>query len=288
MPGRLYQDGTGYRYGYQGQETDAETGWSAFQLRMYDGRLGRWMTTDPKSQYFSPYLAMGNTPMRSIDPSGGWSWSSLTAPLTDFFNLNGDHVRHVEDGKNDRVLVLTTSRREKEVSAAIAQGFVLNRMSMMEADLYSNLFSRTEQTGNEHFMAIGKMGTLGAIVVGGPISVTPGSEAYQPLVAAGDVVERDIHTHPNLAASGGLMGVASPSGGDLAVIGALGDPSRINGILGYDARESRNPNVIGGGSVSVEYVRQVGFHNSNGIIGRPMTLPDFQRAVRRMTNWVPR
>jgi hypothetical protein len=29
------------------------------------------MTTDPKSQYFSPYLAMGNTPMNSIDPDGG-------------------------------------------------------------------------------------------------------------------------------------------------------------------------------------------------------------------------
>jgi RHS repeat-associated protein len=71
MPGRLYQDGTGYRYGYQGQETDAETGWSAFQLRMYDGRMARWMSTDPKSQYFSPYLAMGNTPMKSIDPTGG-------------------------------------------------------------------------------------------------------------------------------------------------------------------------------------------------------------------------
>ena len=43
------------------------------ELRMYDGRVGRWMTTDPYSQYFSPYLAMGNNPIQMIDPDGGRS-----------------------------------------------------------------------------------------------------------------------------------------------------------------------------------------------------------------------
>jgi hypothetical protein len=38
---------------------------------MYDGRVGRWMTTDPYSQYHSPYLAMGNNPIGNIDPDGG-------------------------------------------------------------------------------------------------------------------------------------------------------------------------------------------------------------------------
>jgi hypothetical protein len=38
---------------------------------MYDGRVGRWMTTDPYSQYHSPYLAMGNNPVKMIDPDGG-------------------------------------------------------------------------------------------------------------------------------------------------------------------------------------------------------------------------
>lgn len=60
-----------YRYGYQGQEKDPETNWYAFQLRMYDGRIGRWMTTDPAGQYYSPYLAMGNNPGNGTDPDGG-------------------------------------------------------------------------------------------------------------------------------------------------------------------------------------------------------------------------
>jgi len=69
MPGRNQQGD--YRYAYQGQEKDPETGWEAFELRMYDGRVGRWMTTDPYSQYHSPYLAMGNRPISGIDPDGG-------------------------------------------------------------------------------------------------------------------------------------------------------------------------------------------------------------------------
>ena len=69
MPGR--NGGSAYRYAYQGQEKDEETGWEAFELRMYDGRVGRWMTTDPYSEFHSPYLAMANNPISKIDPTGG-------------------------------------------------------------------------------------------------------------------------------------------------------------------------------------------------------------------------
>jgi len=62
-----------YRYSFQGQEKDAETGKVAFQLRLYDPRINRWLTTDPKGQYHSSYMAMGNNPISSIDPDGGSS-----------------------------------------------------------------------------------------------------------------------------------------------------------------------------------------------------------------------
>jgi RHS repeat-associated protein len=63
-----------YRYGYQGQfsEKDKETGWNAFQLRMYEPRFGRWFTQDPKRQFFSPYIGMGNSPGDGVDPDGGF------------------------------------------------------------------------------------------------------------------------------------------------------------------------------------------------------------------------
>lgn len=63
-----------YRYGYQGQysEEDKTTGWNEFELRMYDARIGRWISPDPYGQFASPYLAMGNMPHMGSDPDGGW------------------------------------------------------------------------------------------------------------------------------------------------------------------------------------------------------------------------
>ena len=74
MPGRNMIDANGYRYGYQGQfaEKDEETGLNAFQLRMYDSRIMRWLSPDPYGQFDSPYLAMGNNWISFTDPDGGY------------------------------------------------------------------------------------------------------------------------------------------------------------------------------------------------------------------------
>ncbi|MCL6220289.1 RHS repeat protein [Zunongwangia pacifica] len=60
-----------YRYKYQAQEKDAETGMEAFELRLWDSRIGRWLSPDPAGQYSSPYLGMGNNPIIRVDPDGG-------------------------------------------------------------------------------------------------------------------------------------------------------------------------------------------------------------------------
>jgi RHS repeat-associated protein len=65
-----------YRYAFQGQELDGETQMEAFQLRLWDGRIGRWLSPDPYGQYASPYLGMGNNPIGMIDPDGGFAGSS--------------------------------------------------------------------------------------------------------------------------------------------------------------------------------------------------------------------
>jgi RHS repeat-associated protein len=73
LPGRNFVSSPSYKLGYQGQEKDAETNFSNFELRQMDARLGSWFNPDPMGQYFSPYLAMGNNPVSQIDPTGGWS-----------------------------------------------------------------------------------------------------------------------------------------------------------------------------------------------------------------------
>lgn len=75
-----------YRYTFQGQEKDAETGKEAFELRLWDARIGRWLSPDPYSQYDSPYLGMGNNPISLIDPDGGMAkckdCPNVTLPTT--------------------------------------------------------------------------------------------------------------------------------------------------------------------------------------------------------------
>ena len=60
--------------GAQGQfaEKDNESNETFFELRNYDPLLGRFSTIDPYGQYFSPYLAMGNSHPNMIDPDGGF------------------------------------------------------------------------------------------------------------------------------------------------------------------------------------------------------------------------
>jgi len=70
MPNRQIVGGEPYRYGYQGQEKDPETGKVAFELRMYDPRISRWLTPDPAKEFHSPYLAMGNNPVLMRDIKG--------------------------------------------------------------------------------------------------------------------------------------------------------------------------------------------------------------------------
>ena len=66
--------GQSYRYDYQGAyaEKDPVPGYNDFELRMYDARIGRWLSTDPKGQFSSRYLGMGNQPITGIDKDGGY------------------------------------------------------------------------------------------------------------------------------------------------------------------------------------------------------------------------
>ena len=76
MPGRQYNS-TGYRYGFNGKENDNEVKGNGNQqdygMRIYDPRLGRFLSVDPIAREFawnSPYAFAENDVIRSIDLEG--------------------------------------------------------------------------------------------------------------------------------------------------------------------------------------------------------------------------
>jgi RHS repeat-associated protein len=77
---------TNYRYGFNGQEKDNEVkgvGNSLdFGARIYDSRLGRFLSLDPLAGKFpwqSPYIFAGNNPIFFIDENGEFKVTAKTA-----------------------------------------------------------------------------------------------------------------------------------------------------------------------------------------------------------------
>uniref|UniRef100_UPI002ED1D933 RHS repeat domain-containing protein n=1 Tax=Flavobacterium sp. C4GT6 TaxID=3103818 RepID=UPI002ED1D933 len=76
MPNRFY-NGTDYRYGFNGKEKDDEIkGLGAqydYGFRIYDSRIGRFLSTDPLFAgypYYTPYQFAGNRPIWAVDLDG--------------------------------------------------------------------------------------------------------------------------------------------------------------------------------------------------------------------------
>jgi RHS repeat-associated protein len=74
---RSWSSGDGYRLAFNGMESDDEVSGSGnsqdFGARIYDSRLGRWMSTDPlfgKYPYLSPYIFAAGSPIIFIDADG--------------------------------------------------------------------------------------------------------------------------------------------------------------------------------------------------------------------------
>lgn len=135
LPNRNSNSGN-YRYAFQGQELDPETGMEAFQLRLWDGRIGRWLSPDPYGEFHSPYLGMGNNPVSTIDPDGGCTKCPNGAKAGDSFNDVGGHGNVTFDGSNwitssgsiamNDVVIVGTPKSSSGLSTAgdIALGFV--------------------------------------------------------------------------------------------------------------------------------------------------------------------
>lgn len=110
MPGRSYSSGNAYRYGFNGKERDndfkGEGNSYDFGARIYDPRLGRWLSIDPLAGKFpneTPYSFAANNPIRFIDADGQsasnppfWLWFRETIIYGNLMMTNGAFQRAAE------------------------------------------------------------------------------------------------------------------------------------------------------------------------------------------------
>ncbi len=77
MPGRKFRTGSVYRYGFNGKENDndvkGEGNQQDYGMRIYDPRLGRFLSEDPLTQSYpelTPYQYASNRPVDGTDLDG--------------------------------------------------------------------------------------------------------------------------------------------------------------------------------------------------------------------------
>jgi RHS repeat-associated protein len=276
-----------YKYKYNGKEWQDELGLNMYDYgaRNYDAAIGRWMNVDPlaeMSRRFSPYTYCYNNPLIYIDYDG-----MFATPPTDFYNLNGDLVKHVEDGKTDKKLVLTSSSREKAVEKAIDKGEVVAVPSNEVIDKMDEAYKLTEKTGNEHGFVVATDGTTSSMKEGVPGEVRLRSK-YRELEDNNKTTSYDVHVHNNEFDSSGnitVPGAPTPSIGKDADTGSYGKDGANNSpsvVLGYEVTTTTTQ--IGPVTSRTDITKQVGFYNDKGAVGKPIDYDKFKKAAKKINN----
>ena len=131
-------DSQEYRYGFNGKEKDDELKGQGLQynygFRIYDARLGKFLSEDPlfaSFPWYTPYQFAGNSPINSIDLDGLEEFESFQAyqlfseePVLnekDLDNANGvwlttDRVNQTDRWSNACLLYTSPSPRDRQKS----------------------------------------------------------------------------------------------------------------------------------------------------------------------------
>ena len=124
---------------------------SIYRKASNNSSASRWYSIDPladKYASYSPYNFVLNNPINLVDPDG-------REPKTDYFNLSGKKIKHVEDGKTDKVLVLTTGNKESDANAAISAGYAINAPNKEVLGKMDESYAKTEDNGKESYFEVG-------------------------------------------------------------------------------------------------------------------------------------
>ena len=251
--GSAVDSGNPYKYG--GKEYDDKALAYDFGARHYTSSIPRWTTMDPLAEKYysiSPYAYCAGNPMNLVDEKG--------MALTDFYNLKGKLIHHVDDGKDDQYIVINP---RADINS-LQQKDVLPVPSSEILDQMDQAYKETEETGVEHGFQVDLKGNPGPMGEGSENTID------LPLVfeVTGEYVAYDIHTHPKPeSVPNQLLYNDVPSDKDKAAyVGSF-----PNIVLGYYQVEG-----------TVEPVKSVAFYVKTGIVHKSVDYNSFKKAVNRI------
>ena len=249
--GASVDSGNPYKWG--NKEYDDRLASYDFGARYYtpaSATIPRWTTMDPLCEKYysiSPYAYCAGNPVRFVDPEG--------KEMTDYYNLNGRLVLHVDDGKDDRFLVLS----EGDLETAIKHSEVLPVPSQEVLDLMTEAYNQTKRTGKEAGFGVDINGSPGPIGIGDEHHVDIPSVYHY----TGAYVAYDVHTHPKPKQEDDKWKWSN-------------EPSETDN----NNHVGRYPGIVLG--YDIYRCKSMAFYHKTGIIGSPIPYKIFVKAVKRI------
>jgi hypothetical protein len=182
-----------------------------------------------------------------------------------YYNLKGKEVKHVkQDGEDIKKIVLTKSKKTKDINTAIDNGYVINIITEDQIgkidEIYS--FAETDKTFTEKGFLISYDNKTSQIYSGSK----KGKITYEDMLPAkkelGNKIASSVHLHPlqydeygNLIA----FGIPVPSEEDKDFVEHFPQPSMILGFKQIERDQSAFGSQKLGGNNDVQLRKMIGF-----------------------------
>nr|YP_009330301.1 hypothetical protein [Lambia antarctica]ANN39012.1 hypothetical protein [Lambia antarctica] len=166
-------------------EYDFESGFYNMEIRLYDPQIGRFLMIDPKAEFFSPYVYVGNNPLIATDPTGRMSskaigWMALVLGV----------IASVATAGLADVFLAPAAAAALGAESALAVGVVTTGVEVVTGSVTGAVASQAVTAGANHEAFFSKsLGTsLLANLAGGAIGAGIGAGVGSAMKAAGSRV----------------------------------------------------------------------------------------------------
>ncbi|MBR5907489.1 MAG: hypothetical protein IKZ50_03740 [Bacteroidales bacterium] len=287
-----------YKLLYNGKELQlmAQTPLIDYGARQYNPVTTRWNAPDPlceKDMNHSPYSYCKNSPIVLVDLLG----------LTDYYNLNGILVRHIDDNSSDKYLLLTYKGKiinkngtvlEKDkdfIDEVIRNNYMIKNPTIKDIERMKECYENYMESGNESGYIHGSQGTITDSFSGSSEEISSTTiNKYEEKLLKSEEIEYLAHTHKKIPDES-EVGTRSDVPSEQDISFAKGS-NKIHIILGYYYERAITINgEVSFGKAKGRNVQSVGFFNSASKKEKPFLIDgvenhikfsDFSRIVKRM------